>query len=189
MTLTEYFIQVLTKIESNDFELVVFDKEPDSDKLSIHIEALNYILYEWNEDNKDERNIFDYILKPNDSDWDFTSITFDEFFDFVTSQKDKDNITINIKTGEASGKVNKSIKEPKKTKVKEESKEKPKETKKTEPKGVKTKEVEPKTKPKETKKKIKKEPIVRERRVFEKYDSNDTSPSEIDRMTGDDWDF
>ena len=41
---------------------------------------------------KEYRNdIFKYIIKPNGLDFDFTSITFNEFFDFLMKAKDKEN--------------------------------------------------------------------------------------------------
>jgi len=197
MTLPEYFELILDKLESNDFELLVFNEKPESDKLSIHIEALNYLLYEWNEDNEDERNIFDYVLKPNDCDWDFTSIDFDEFFDFITNQKDKDNIAIDIKTGKASGKRTKpkSTPKPKET-IQERNKKSTKSVEENKTRPIKefekeVKETTKKLKTKKTKSKQKKELPVREKKIFDEYNPiNKDSNHQLRTLTDDDdWDF
>ena len=122
LTLQEYFNRVYDQILQGNFDLVVFQGEPTS-KVALHIEALNYMLYEWNEDHHDPRNIFDYILKPHDCDWDwdFTSITLEEFFQFITNQRDNHNQILNLETKEVTGtkkvvkpkKVKKSVSKPK----------------------------------------------------------------------------
>lgn len=92
MNLIEYYNNIKSKIRNNEYEIVFINTKSVSNKTSLHIEALNYMIYEWNEDHNDDRNdIFKYIIKPNNSDFDFTNITFVEFFDFLMLSKDKDN--------------------------------------------------------------------------------------------------
>lgn len=121
MNLQEYFEKVKTQISNGNFELIIMFNKPESKNLSVHIETINYILYEWNEDNKDPRNIFNYVLKPHNCDWDFTSIKFDEFFDFIIKQKDKENLIINVDTKEIVNKKKNNSKTINKSKSKKEA--------------------------------------------------------------------
>jgi hypothetical protein len=83
----EYYNLITSKLKSNDFKILKIKSTPTS--VSIHQEALNYLLYEWTTDNKDPRiDIFKYVLIPNDIDFDFCSITFDQFFDFLIHIKE-----------------------------------------------------------------------------------------------------
>ena len=83
----EYYNLIISKLKSNDFKILKIKSTPTS--VSIHQEALNYLLYEWTTDNKDPRiDIFKYVLIPNDIDFDFCSITFDQFFDFLIHIKE-----------------------------------------------------------------------------------------------------
>jgi hypothetical protein len=121
LTLNEYFQRVKDQLTQGHFKVLVFQEEPSSN-LSLHMEALNYLLYEWQEDHHDSRNIFDYVLKPYDCDWDFTSISFEEFFKFITQQKAKQNQMLNLVTKEVTGqkvKVETEKKPPKEKSSKE----------------------------------------------------------------------
>jgi len=83
----EYYNLIISKLKSNDFKILKIKSTPTS--VSIHQEALNYLLYEWNTDHKDPRiDIFKYILIPNNIDFDFCSVTFDQFFDFLIHIKE-----------------------------------------------------------------------------------------------------
>ena len=92
MTLTQYFTKVKEEIKKGNYHIINLNNVIIPDKSSIHMESLNYMIYEWNEDHKDDRNeIFDYIIRPNNLDFDFTSIEFKDFFNFLMMNKDKDN--------------------------------------------------------------------------------------------------
>ena len=92
MTLEQYFNQIKSEIKGGNYKVININNVVIPPKSSIHMESLNYMIYEWNEDHKDNRNdIFDYIIRPNNCDFDFTSITFKEFFNFLMTSKDKDN--------------------------------------------------------------------------------------------------
>lgn len=98
MNLLQYFEKVKNEIRNNNYIIINIKNIPINKKLSLHIETLNYMIYEWNEDHKDERNdIFDYIIKSNDCNFDFTSISFENFFNFLMLAKDKENEMIELK--------------------------------------------------------------------------------------------
>ena len=55
------------------------------------------MMWEWCDDHKDDRiHIFDYVIIPNDVDYDFTSISFLDFITFLSNAKSKDIESINI---------------------------------------------------------------------------------------------
>ena len=89
MTLHSYYDHILEQYRSKNFKLIKFNETPIPDHRSPHLEILNYLMYEWCDDHKDFRykNIFDYIIVPNDCDFDFTSISFEEFFQFLKEKK------------------------------------------------------------------------------------------------------
>jgi len=95
LTLEEYFSFVKEKIVNKDFKILTFNSLP-KDEISVYLESINFLMYEWAEDNKDTRKYFDYIIKPNDTDWDFTSITFEEFIEFLGKNKSKEIIMVDI---------------------------------------------------------------------------------------------
>ena len=96
MNLTEYFKLVQTKIKDNDFTILEINAKPPKE-LSVFIEATNYLMWEWCDDHKDNRtHIFDYIIIPNNVDFDFTSISFKEFLAFLTKVKSTKIETITI---------------------------------------------------------------------------------------------
>ena len=95
LTLDEYFSLIQQKIKDKDFTLKVFTTKPDV-KISVYLEAVNYLMYEYSNDHNDTRQIFPYILIPNDTDWDFTSISLQEFIEFLARNKSKEIINIDI---------------------------------------------------------------------------------------------
>lgn len=98
MILIEYFNKVKDELRKQNYKVINIKDVKIPDKFSLHIESLNYMVFEWNEDHNDPRNeIFNYIIRPNDCDFDFTSIIFEEFFKFLMVSKDKDNEIVNIK--------------------------------------------------------------------------------------------
>jgi hypothetical protein len=98
MTLLNYYKLVLEQFENNNYKIIRKNSSieiPIINNKNIHNETLNYLIYEYMEDHKDKRrmNIFEYFLKPNNIgndtniNFDFNSITFDDFFDFMISIK------------------------------------------------------------------------------------------------------
>lgn len=89
MNLHEYYNTVIDNYKSKNYKIRKFKKMDSPISPSPHLEALNYLMYEWCIDHNDERytNIFDYVIVPNDCDFDFTSITFDDFFKFLIEKK------------------------------------------------------------------------------------------------------
>ena len=99
MTLIEYFNEVEDDIRKGNYYIINIKNVTIPSKISLHIETLNFMIFEWNEDRMDDRNdIFDYIIRPKNCHFDFTSITFEEFFKFLMINKDDDNEIMNIVT-------------------------------------------------------------------------------------------
>ena len=89
MKISEYFELVQKKIRNYEFTILKINKHPNGE-LSVFLEAINYMMWEWCDDHKDQRtHIFDYILVPNDTDFDFKSISFKDFLLFLTKEKSK----------------------------------------------------------------------------------------------------
>ena len=60
---------------------------PEKD-ISIFLESINYMMWEWNHHHKDNRTVlFDYIIIPNDVDYDFTKVQFSDFITFLSEEK------------------------------------------------------------------------------------------------------
>jgi hypothetical protein len=102
MTINEYYNIIISKYNSSDYKIRVsktideslaIDKDIiDAKEFPLH--ALNYLIFEYMKDNKDNRwkLLLDYILVPNgmnqkDCDIDFTKVNFEEFFYFMLSIK------------------------------------------------------------------------------------------------------
>lgn len=97
MTLNQYFHIVQEKIRNKDFTVLKINTESPED-ISIFLESVNYMMWEWCKDHNDVRtHIFDYIIIPNDVDFDFTSITFEEFMTFLSTEKSKEIEMIDTK--------------------------------------------------------------------------------------------
>ena len=93
----KYYQQLYKKIKDKEFRILEINSLP-KDNINIHVETLNYILWEWNQDHKDERNnIFEFVVIPNNSDFDFTTLTIDEFLTQFMKLKDDKNEQIDIK--------------------------------------------------------------------------------------------
>ena len=88
MNLHEYYGHIIEQYKKKNFKVRKF-KKIELSKKSPHLESLNYLMYEWCIDHNDERykDIFDYVVVPQDCDFDFTSITFEEFFQFLKEKK------------------------------------------------------------------------------------------------------
>jgi hypothetical protein len=95
MTISEYFNLVNDKIEKGDFKI---KKSPDFRSVDVQIkssylESINYFMYEYLKDRKDNRMkvLFDYIVVPNDTDplFDFNEVSFEDFFKFLVDIKVK----------------------------------------------------------------------------------------------------
>jgi len=91
MTLTNYYYQILEKYKSKEFKVLRFNDKPLPKIREPHLEAQHFMMFEWCEDHNDERyeDIFDYIVRPNDLDMDFTEIKFEEFLKFLAEIKIK----------------------------------------------------------------------------------------------------
>ena len=88
LNITEYFSLIQKKILKKDFKILKLTSEPEKE-ISVYLESVNYMMYEFSDDNKDPRKIFPYIIVPNDVDWDFTKITLKEFINFLAKNKSK----------------------------------------------------------------------------------------------------
>jgi hypothetical protein len=95
MTISEYFNLVNDKIESGDYKI---KKSPEFRDIKIEIkssylESINYFMYEYLKDRKDNRMkvLFDYIVVPNDTDplFNFNDVSFEDFFKFLIDIKVK----------------------------------------------------------------------------------------------------
>lgn len=91
MLLNNYYSQILEKYKNKDFKVKKFNKKPLPKVRDKHLEAQHFMMYEWCEDHKDIRykDIFDYIVRPNDLDMDFTEVAFEDFLKFLASIKVK----------------------------------------------------------------------------------------------------
>lgn len=97
MTIQEYYNIVLDKYKSGEYKLKVAktsNNQPEIKENEFPLYALNYLIYEYMKDNKDDRwkLLLDFILVPNDvnqegCDVDFTQIDFEDFFHFMVSIK------------------------------------------------------------------------------------------------------
>jgi len=90
MDLTKYFKIIQTKIKNKDFTILEINNRPPRE-LSVFLESINYMMWEWCEDHNDTRtHIFDYIIIPNKVDFDFTTISFKDFMLFLIKEKSKE---------------------------------------------------------------------------------------------------
>ena len=97
MILNEYYDIIISKYNSGDFKLKIAKDQPDNPEIKekeYPLHALNYLIFEYLKDNKDDRwkLLLDYVLVPNgvnkgDCDIDFTKVSFEEFFYFMVSVK------------------------------------------------------------------------------------------------------
>ena len=95
MTLNEYFIYIQEKIKNKDFKVLEITGKP-KEEISVFLESINYMMWEWCDDHNDTRtHIFDYIIVPNDVDYDFTTLDFEDLIHFLSSEKSKEVIMIN----------------------------------------------------------------------------------------------
>jgi hypothetical protein len=76
------------------------------EKISPHLEALNFLIYEYIDDNKDPMDLeWEYVIIPNDCDFDFTTIPFDDFFEFIRKIKTDESLLVDVKDIETTKKV------------------------------------------------------------------------------------
>ena len=96
MTLKEYYDIIISKYNSGDYKVKISKtiESPEINEKEFTLHALNYLIFEYLKDNKDDRwkLLLDYILVPNgvnqeDCDIDFTKVDFEEFFYFMLSVK------------------------------------------------------------------------------------------------------
>jgi hypothetical protein len=86
LTIEEYFSLIQQKIRDKEFTILELTDKPNKE-LSVYLEAVNYMMYEFSDDHNDERKIFPYIIIPNNIDWDFTSISLNNFIKFLAQNK------------------------------------------------------------------------------------------------------
>jgi hypothetical protein len=97
MTLQEYYEIIIDKYKTGSYKIRAgkhMESDPEIKEKEYPLHALNYLIYEYLKDNKDNRwkLLLDYVLVPNgvnkgDCDIDFTKIDFEEFFYFMVSIK------------------------------------------------------------------------------------------------------
>lgn len=97
MNLKEYYDIIINKYTSGDYKLRVAKTQtetPEINEKEFPLYALNYMIFEYLKDNKDNRwkLLLDFILVPNGvneegCDVDFTQVSFEEFFYFMLSVK------------------------------------------------------------------------------------------------------
>ena len=97
MNLKEYYDIIINKYISGDYKLRVAktqNETPEINDKEFPLYALNYMIFEYLKDNKDNRwkLLLDFILVPNGvneegCDIDFTKVSFEEFFYFMLSIK------------------------------------------------------------------------------------------------------
>lgn len=89
MDLHEYYDHILKQYKEKNYKVRKFNGNVLPQTRSLHLEALNYLMFEWCSDHSDERykDIFDYIVVPGGCDFDFKSISFIEFFQFLKEKK------------------------------------------------------------------------------------------------------
>ena len=97
MTLNEYYNIIISKYTTGDYKVKVAKtskESPEINEKEFPLHALNYLIFEYLKDNKDDRwkLLLDFILVPNgvnqgDCDIDFTKVGFEEFFYFMLSVK------------------------------------------------------------------------------------------------------
>jgi hypothetical protein len=91
-----YYDKIVDEIKSLNFKIIEIT-EPAPEKISPHLEAINYIIYDWNRDHKDDRDLeFEYVIQPT-TDIDFTEVSFDDFFNFIIKIKTEENILVETK--------------------------------------------------------------------------------------------
>ena len=97
MTLNEYYDIIISKYNSGDYKVKVSKTQtetPEVNEKEFPLYALNYMIFEYLKDNKDDRwkLLLDFIIVPNGvnqegCDVDFTKVDFEEFFYFMLSVK------------------------------------------------------------------------------------------------------
>ena len=96
MDLKKYYEKIIEEIKSFNFKIIEIT-EPAPEKISPHLEAINYIIYDWDRDHKDDRDLdFEYVIQP-ETNIDMNEISFDDFFNFITKIKTDENIIIETK--------------------------------------------------------------------------------------------
>jgi hypothetical protein len=97
MELKEYYNIIIDKYKSGDFKLRTgkhLESSPEINEKEFPLYALNYMIFEFMRDNKDDRwkLLLDFILIPNGvntegCDVDFTEVKFEDFFYFMVGVK------------------------------------------------------------------------------------------------------
>lgn len=101
MTLQQYFTNVVSQIQNNHYSVKIRDKSKklniSNDNINAITQALHYLMYEYFCDKRKSKNtdiqkqfidlkrnqLFDYILIPDDCDYDFTKVDLYQFLQFI----------------------------------------------------------------------------------------------------------
>lgn len=97
MTINEYYDIILEKYKIGDYKVKfakTLSEKPTINEKEFPLYALNYLIFEYLKDNKDDRwkLLLDFILVPKGvnkkaCDIDFTNVEFEDFFYFMLSVK------------------------------------------------------------------------------------------------------
>jgi len=89
--LQQYYSQILEHYKSKQFKVLKFNDLPLPSVREPHLESQHFMMFEHMEDWNDDRRfeIFDYIVRPNNLDMDFTEIKFEELLKFLAEIKVK----------------------------------------------------------------------------------------------------
>jgi hypothetical protein len=83
----DIYNKVYTTLQNQNFTLLHYTEKRPYGSFSIHIEVLNYLIYQWNVENNRSNEMFKYIFKPNELVV-LNNVTIKEFMDFLIKCKD-----------------------------------------------------------------------------------------------------
>lgn len=93
----EYFKIVKDKITVSDFKILVITSKPE-ENISVFTESIHHIIWAWcNTHSNDQAKMFDYVIIPNNTYFDFENVSNENLLEFLLSEKSKEVDTINIK--------------------------------------------------------------------------------------------
>jgi len=89
--LQDYYNEIIEKYSNKEYTILKFSECEIPENFEPHLESQHFMMFEHMEDWNDDRRfeIFDYIIRPNELDIDFTEIEFEEFLKFLASIKIK----------------------------------------------------------------------------------------------------
>jgi hypothetical protein len=84
--LNQDFLLIQKKIKNKNFKIKISSSKPKSN-ISIYLESVNYMMYKFSIDHNDFRQIFPYIIIPDNIDLNLSKITLSEFIKFLSNNK------------------------------------------------------------------------------------------------------